>query len=384
MKALTAILVAIGLSVLALLWALRAPERPAPPVASLALSLLDASDARFARVEPEAPLAFPADHGPHPEQRTEWWSLHGYLEDASGRAFAFQLTLLRLALVPARPERPSRWGTSDVYRGLFALTDVAQQRFHVEEKLSRAALGLAGAERTPPRIWIDQWTLELAGGTARAPRFRLAARGAESRAQLELDARKAPLGAGGAPFADLGAGLPFRFYALTRLAARGRIAADNARFSVAGEAWLDRAWGEVPLPLGPVALDRLALRLDDGRELALFELRRRDGSGTPVRTGFVVDPRGQSRVLASDAFELAPSAYWTSPRGGARYPSAWRLRLPDERLTLEIRALIANQEVVSAVRYWSGAVTARGTAAGRAVQGHGHAELTDYAERVKT
>ena len=41
----------------------------------------------------------------------------------------------------------------------FAITDIAGQRFEYAQKLSRAALGLAGAQGAPLRVWIDDWTL---------------------------------------------------------------------------------------------------------------------------------------------------------------------------------------------------------------------------------
>ena len=42
---------------------------------------------------------FPADHGPHPDFRTEWWYFTGNLA-ADGRRFGYQLTLFRTAVAP--------------------------------------------------------------------------------------------------------------------------------------------------------------------------------------------------------------------------------------------------------------------------------------------
>lgn len=54
----------------------------------------------FARVIGPRPFSFPADHGPHPAYRSEWWYFTGNLEDASGRGYGFQLTFFRFALAP--------------------------------------------------------------------------------------------------------------------------------------------------------------------------------------------------------------------------------------------------------------------------------------------
>ena len=40
-------------------------------------------------------LEFPRDHGAHPEFRTEWWYVTGWLEDETAHAFGFQVTFFR-------------------------------------------------------------------------------------------------------------------------------------------------------------------------------------------------------------------------------------------------------------------------------------------------
>ena len=71
---------------------------------------------------------------------------------------------------------------------------------------------------------------------------------------------------------------------------------------------------------------------------------------------------------------------WRSPRSGASYPARWRLRVPGEGLDLDVRPLLADQELDVSFRYWEGAVEIAGTRRGRPVQGRGYVELTGYAE----
>src|ERR671934_1543136 len=54
----------------------------------------------FAPVVPGRTFAFPADHGPHPEFRIEWWYVTANLADANGGAYGAQWTLFRQALQP--------------------------------------------------------------------------------------------------------------------------------------------------------------------------------------------------------------------------------------------------------------------------------------------
>ena len=50
----------------------------------------------FARVLSGRALAFPADHGAHPDFRTEWWYATGWLNLPEGRPIGFQTTFFRV------------------------------------------------------------------------------------------------------------------------------------------------------------------------------------------------------------------------------------------------------------------------------------------------
>ncbi|HSF69872.1 MAG TPA: carotenoid 1,2-hydratase, partial [Nitrospira sp.] len=105
---------------------------------------------------------FPGDHGSHPAFRTEWWYYTGHLRTKNGRPFGFELTFFRRAIPPDRVKtQPSEWTVNHLYLAHFALTDIAGQRFQFSDKLSRAALGKAGAEESRLRVWIDDWRAEL-------------------------------------------------------------------------------------------------------------------------------------------------------------------------------------------------------------------------------
>src|ERR1700759_3293027 len=51
----------------------------------------------FATVTPGKVFSFPADHGPHPDFRIEWWYVTANLTDAQGAACGLQWTLFRQA-----------------------------------------------------------------------------------------------------------------------------------------------------------------------------------------------------------------------------------------------------------------------------------------------
>ena len=65
--------------------------------------------------------------------------------------------------------------------------------------------------------------------------------------------------------------------------------------------------------------------------LALFAGRDPSGA-TAITYGTLVDVLGEAHHLSPGAFHVEPLNHWASPRTGIRYPSGWRVRLPDERL----------------------------------------------------
>src|SRR5215510_2979845 len=124
-------------------------ERRQPPAATISVTeALRVTAEGYARATEPRPFAFPADHGAHPEFRTEWWYYTGNLATAEGRRFGFQLTFFRSALAPEMPERGSAWATRQAWLAHFAVSDV-DGGFHSFERWSRGALGLAGVQTAP-------------------------------------------------------------------------------------------------------------------------------------------------------------------------------------------------------------------------------------------
>jgi predicted secreted hydrolase len=361
-------------------WWVARPAGPGGVRATLSVSeALGGQDvAGFARALAPRVFAFPADHGPHLEYRTEWWYYTGNVGTADGRAFGFQLTFFRFALVPGARPRASAWGTTQVYLAHFAVTDVAGARFHAADRMSRGALGLAGATAAPFRVWLEDWA--AAGGAPDAFPLRLRAATDAVAIDLVLTSAKPPVlqGERGLSRKSAEPGNASYYYSLTRLPARGTIRIGGTAFTVQGLAWMDREWSTSALAPDQVGWDWFALQLDDRREVMLYRLRRRDGSIEPVSAGSLVEADGAARSLSAAVMPVEVTGHWTSPRSGARYPAGWRLAIPGADLALDITPRLADQELDLGLRYWEGAVRVRGTAAGRPVSGSGYVELTGY------
>lgn len=338
----------------------------------------DDDTGRFARAETPRELVFPADHGPHPDFRTEWWYFTGNLETAEARHFGFELTFFRIALAPEAPSSASAWATNQVWMAHFALTDTAAGRFSAAEKFSRGALDLAGARADPFEVRVEDWS--AAGRLDAGGSLTLRARSEDAEIELELDARKraVPHGERGLDRKGAEPGNASYYYSLTRLGASGRVRSGAEWFDVDGLGWMDREWSTSALADGLAGWDWFALQLADGRDLMFYRLRRTDGSAGEFSGGTLVEADGSTRRLEPADVELEAVREWQSRATRAVYPVAWRLAVPGEELELGIEPVLDSQEIDLSVRYWEGAVRVDGTSRGEPVDGSGYLELAGY------
>jgi predicted secreted hydrolase len=340
----------------------------------------------FARALAPRPFAFPEDHGPHPEFRTEWWYYTGNLRTPAGRHFGFQLTFFRIGLAPppSAPSgaavRASAWATRELLLAHFALTDTAGVRFHATSRTSRQALGLAGAQARPFRVWLEGWSAE-GEGPAGLP-MRLRAADGEVAIDLRLSTAKPTVLQGDRGLSRKGPepGNASYYYSFTRMPARGSVRVGAETFPVVGHAWMDREWSTSALGPDLTGWDWFALQLDDGRDVMFYLLRRRNGSADALSAGTLVALDGTTRPLSATDATIEVLQHWQSPRSGVRYPSRWRVTVPSADLRLEVVPRLADQELIVGTRYWEGAVTIQGTAAGRPIAGAGYVELVGYGE----
>jgi len=340
---------------------------------SVAEALRNRSDAGFARAVATRAFSFPRDHGPHPDYKTEWWYYTGTLKTAAGRRFGFQLTFFRSALVARPVERSSPWGANHVYMAHFAVSDVTGRRFYAFERLSRAALGLAGAAAEPFHVWVEDWS-------AGPPSMRLSAAAEGVAIDLTLRSLGPVVLEGDRGLSRKGPepGNASYYYSLTRIPTQGVVAIGSDTYQVSGFCWMDREWGTSALGRDLVGWDWFALRLADGRDVMFYRLRRRDGSADRRSAGTLIAPDGSTRALEREDVAIEVLDTWRSARTGSAYPAHWRLGIPREGLALEITPWLPDQELDLTVRYWEGAVKVTGAANGRPVDGDGYAELTGY------
>lgn len=329
----------------------------------------------FARAEQPRTFHFPADHGPHPAFRSEWWYLTLVLEDDVGADVGVQFTLFRQALTPEvvgesapAPQGPTLlWDTSQVYLAHFAVTDVASAQHLVHERFARGHPELAGARAEPFAVWLEDWRLE-----AIEDEWRLVAGTPGLKVDVRLSLGVDPVLQGEAGLSRKGEDQASYYYSMPRMPVIGQIEIDGQGRSVQGLGWLDREWSTSILSDEQTGWDWFALQLDDGRSIMVFQLRRQDGQRDVHDHGVLVESDGGRRLLDAEDFELKPTRFWEDDEGVA-WPVAWRVSVDDE--VWQVEAVLDDQKMVTSVRYWEGLVVVRQT---DAEVGRGYLELTGY------
>ena len=339
-------------------------------------------DQEFAAAVPGLSLTFPKDHGKHSDYQTEWWYFTGNLDSEGARRWGFQLTFFRRALFKEPPAMLSSWAVRDLYMAHFALTDVLNNSFFHTELLSREGPDLAKAAATDLKVRVRDWS-----ATRENDEIRIKARDNGHALELSLIPEK-PLtlhGKSGYSRKGEAENQASYYYSFTRLKASGTLTFQGASHRVSGFAWMDHEFGSTMLLANQVGWDWFSLQLDDGSELMVFHLRRKDGAfERPF--GTFISREGVATELSNEAVVISPKGEWTSPNSAAVYPSGWIIQVPEQKISLEITPLIRDQELSSGrfshLIYWEGAVEAKGARNGSAVHGRGYVELTGYAQSM--
>lgn len=332
----------------------------------------------LAQVMPGHRVQWPQDEGSHPQFGTEWWYVTGWLSDASGRPYGFQVTFFRHRTTGS-DNNPSRFAPRQILFAHAALSDPRQGRLLHDQRVARAGFGLAEARQHAMNVWIRDWVLQRQGS-----RYHTHISGQDFDLQLELTPTQQPLINGINGYSQKGPA-PLEasyYYSLPHLEVSGTITEKGHPLAVTGTAWFDHEWSSAYMARQAVGWDWAGVNLNDGGALMAF--RMRDASGNSVWAGGTYrDAQGHVQVLRPSNIRFTPQQYWTSPRTGIRYPVA--MRLSAGRLDLQLKPLMADQEndareSVGSI-YWEGAVTANNN---NRMVGRGYLELTGYGRRIRT
>jgi predicted secreted hydrolase len=345
----------------------------------LTAQLAHAAPPTFAPVTPGRTLVFPADFGAHPEHRTEWWYVTGWLNTPDGKPLGFQVTFFR-----SRPgvdqANPSAFAAKQLIIGHAALSDPAVGHLLHDQRSAREGFGLAYARTGNLDVKLDDWNM-VRGADGRTT---VQVRSGQMNFDLVL-APSQPLllqGANGYSQKGPAAQHASYYYSEPQLKVTGKVARAGAPAqAVTGTAWMDHEWSSEALQPEASGWNWLGANLDDGSALMAFQIRNKAGSKIWAHAT-LRDRNGKVTQFGPADVAFTPAQTWKSPHTQAVYPVAailntgstqWRVTplQPDQELD--------SRRSTGAV-YWEGAVTVarNGVAAGR-----GYLELTGYVQAMK-
>jgi predicted secreted hydrolase len=332
-------------------------------------------------VTPGRVLQFPADEGSHPEFRTEWWYVTGWLEDENGLGRGFQVTFFRSR--PGTDERnPSAFAARQLLFAHAAVSDPRRGRLLRDERAAREGFDLAAARTGELDVFIDDWSLRSQGG---AFTYRATVTGQQFELDLQLRASQPPLlqGVGGFSQKQSNERFASQYYSLPQLAVVGRLVQDRRVHQVRGTAWLDHEWSSVIMDADARGWDWVGLNLEDGGALMAFQVRDMQGRRQWAAASWRAAGQREVQTYRPEQIQWQPLRSWRSPRTGVAYPVAWRVRVAQR--TFVLQPLMDDQENdargSTGTLYWEGAVSAVDEA-GRNI-GRGYLELTGYAAPVR-
>jgi len=352
----------------------------------------------LAQVRPGVAIALPRDHGAHPDFRTEWWYLTGWLKTPDGQDLAFQVTFFR-SRADLDSANPSQFTPRQIVFAHAALSDPTIGHLLHGQRVARAGFGLAQAAQGDTAIVLDDWQLRRES----SGRFSTQVSTADFALNLALDPTQPVLLQGRAGFSQKGPSpaQASHYFSLPHLRVAGTLTRQGKPMAVTGQAWLDREWSSTLLDPKAVGWDWLGVNLDDGGALTAFVVR--DGQGQALWAGGSLrGADGVVRLLGPQDVRMpmpAKNSWWRSPRTGAAYPVQRSVEVRTARgwRSWTLQPLMPDSELDSRPAgpvYWEGAVRAQeqgvpsaadpqGAARAPASGGKGFLEQTGYLAPLK-
>jgi len=324
-------------------------------------------------IAPGTIVTLPRDLYAQNGYRIQWWYFTGHLYDARGNEFGYELTFFA-AGVQARKYK-SKFGVDTIYISHFAISDVEGKRYFRFSKADAGAYGFAGADSRRLRVWVDNDLLE-----GSLNKMHIKANAKEVDLDLVLIPQKNIVLHGDKGYSRKSEESPLiasLYFSCTDLATKGSVKLGNTSFRVQGKSWFDREISSQGLAKNEAGWDWFAIQLDDGEEIMLYLIRKKDGSTDRYSSGTLVHKDGSLIHLASNDFTVKVLNNYTSARTNRRYPSQWEIKVPSKSLRLLVTPSLEDQEFTGDQAmgnpYWEGTCRVEGSARGRA-----YVEMTGY------
>ena len=350
-----------------------------------------------AQVLPTTLLQFPRDFGSHPNYRTEWWYISGWLDVGSSASVAsgspsagsmgFQITFFRTR-TGLRTDNPSLFTPRQILFAHIALSQGGSRTLLHDQLSARAGFGLAQSSEADTDVVIKNWQLIRSANDVYSARCATLSGGPKQ--QFGLNITLTPPGPpqlqGDAGFSRKGPNVAqaSHYYSRPQMVVQGDLTLKGSTQTITGRAWLDHEWSSTLLDPQAVGWDWVGINLTNGGSLLAFRLRKNDGANVWTHVA-LRDASGKIQFKNNEAngATFTPKRFWQSIQSGARYPVQQTLQFSDQ--TFVIDPLFDEQEIDGRLStggfYWEGAVFLRD--ANQAVLGRGYLEMTGYASPIK-
>lgn len=342
-----------------------------------------AAGAAYPEVFPRK-FVFPQDFGAHPDYRTEWWYITGWLGEGADK-MGFQVTFFRSRTL--HPDsNPSRFAPRQLLFAHAALALPGEGQLRHAEVAGRAGSAGASFSTTDSALTLSGWSLKRTADD----HYKMMIPAEQFTLELDGFTALAPVLRGDSGFSAKGptAQSASYYYSRPQLNVSAKIALKNTSgvrgraeqlFKLNGSAWFDHEWSSSLLMAGAVGWDWIGINLLDGSSLMAFRMRNA-AKETLFSEWDWRDPRGQVIERRQDV-RWQPLGQWRSSRSLFTYPEHFQLQVGDRTLTL--KPLMSDQEVNAQAStggfYYEGAVelSEEGKLLGR-----GYLELTGYGAPV--
>jgi geranylgeranyl pyrophosphate synthase/predicted secreted hydrolase len=358
---------------------------------------------------------------PHASSTTEWWYVNAHLTATDGRALSLFAAFFRIV-----NGKKADGSFEYAYSATWALTDVATKtylaRSHVDpnaptiglsrikngqgardERLNRAVSEVLEKGRVPLpdrffpgpiHVPLDRLALDYGGLTfskTAAGEYALRVGSNEGPrspvgAELTFKLEKPPIRHGDDGVVRGVHGEDMFYVFVPRCSVTGSVTLDGAPLKVKGSGWYDHEFGAPPekreekkSDLGVIAWNWVSAQLDDGTDVSVYDLVHSETKQSQGRWAIVIAPDGTRHAYPD--FTLTPKGQWRSVRTFEKYPTSFALEIPGARLSLEVTADVADQELVTVISkpaFWEGRCSVKGALAGKAVQGLGYVERSGF------
>jgi len=314
-------------------------------------------------------IKFPQDESAH-DTIIEWWYFNGNLKDKKGNKYAFMDCLFKVDVNRVKiPFLKVPFKTACFSHSL--LSDIKENKFYPEVN----PLSIVSTDSfSKPLLFINYTQPSLKGYTnyviESIKKFEYHIKTKEI--DLMLTSMKRPLLVGGKGFIDLKPDKTY-YYSLTNLKTKGRIKIKNKWIEVTGKSWMDHQWADVSYSKNKWTW--FSIQLQNNMEIVCFEYG--DGKNKTYLAS-ISYPNNKQKHFSEVEFKPLGKK-WKSKKTGTIYPLSWEIKIPKERVILEVESLINNQEVnFGTINYWEGALNVQGKIGDRKVKGEGFMELVGY------